>query len=157
MGQSQNCVPWYPLPLTSNGARNGGGNELLEQPKHFDSLWLLAQYISWPLLFETLSLCNMRSHHCNYRLYTRSVLNAKMYLHSCFYAVLSQVDEELEALLENGEGLYDEKQVVSLCRLMVRVETMEQKLICLKLIQVWLDLWIRCLYCWFFFIFFFRL
>lgn len=50
--------------------------------------------------------------------------------------VLSQVDEELEALLENGEGLYDEKQVVSLCRLMVRVETMEQKLLCLKLIQV---------------------
>lgn len=47
-----------------------------------------------------------------------------------------QVDEELEALLENGEGLYDEKQVVSLCRLMVRVETMEQKLVCLKLIQV---------------------
>lgn len=47
-----------------------------------------------------------------------------------------QVDEELEALLENGEGLYDEKQVVSLCRLMVRVETMEQKLMCLKLIQV---------------------
>uniref|UniRef100_A0A8C6MAX1 [histone H3]-lysine(36) N-trimethyltransferase n=1 Tax=Nothobranchius furzeri TaxID=105023 RepID=A0A8C6MAX1_NOTFU len=45
------------------------------------------------------------------------------------------VDEELEVLLENGEGLYDEKQVVSLCRLMVRVETMEQKLICLKLIQ----------------------
>uniref|UniRef100_A0A665TYN4 [histone H3]-lysine(36) N-trimethyltransferase n=1 Tax=Echeneis naucrates TaxID=173247 RepID=A0A665TYN4_ECHNA len=45
------------------------------------------------------------------------------------------VDEELEALLENGEGLYDEKQVVSLCRLMVRVETIEQKLICLKLIQ----------------------
>uniref|UniRef100_A0A3P9Q9L8 [histone H3]-lysine(36) N-trimethyltransferase n=1 Tax=Poecilia reticulata TaxID=8081 RepID=A0A3P9Q9L8_POERE len=45
------------------------------------------------------------------------------------------VDEELEALLENGEGLYDEKQVVSLCRLMVRVETMEQKLLCLKLIQ----------------------
>uniref|UniRef100_A0A7N6FGL0 [histone H3]-lysine(36) N-trimethyltransferase n=1 Tax=Anabas testudineus TaxID=64144 RepID=A0A7N6FGL0_ANATE len=45
------------------------------------------------------------------------------------------VDEELEALLENGEGLYDEKQVVSLCRLMVRVENMEQKLICLKLIQ----------------------
>lgn len=51
----------------------------------------------------------------------------------CF---LSQVDEELEALLENGEGLYDEKQVVSLCRLMVRVETMEQKLICLNLIKV---------------------
>uniref|UniRef100_A0A8D3EEY9 [histone H3]-lysine(36) N-trimethyltransferase n=1 Tax=Scophthalmus maximus TaxID=52904 RepID=A0A8D3EEY9_SCOMX len=45
------------------------------------------------------------------------------------------VDEELEALLENGEGLYDEKQVVCLCRLMVRVETMEQKLICLKLIR----------------------
>uniref|UniRef100_A0A672JB44 [histone H3]-lysine(36) N-trimethyltransferase n=1 Tax=Salarias fasciatus TaxID=181472 RepID=A0A672JB44_SALFA len=45
------------------------------------------------------------------------------------------VDEELEALLENGEGLYDEKQVVSLCRLMVRVETTEQKLTCLKLIQ----------------------
>uniref|UniRef100_A0A674BV90 [histone H3]-lysine(36) N-trimethyltransferase n=1 Tax=Salmo trutta TaxID=8032 RepID=A0A674BV90_SALTR len=48
---------------------------------------------------------------------------------------LTTVDEELEALLENGEGLYDEKEVVSLCRLMVRVETMEQKLICLKLIQ----------------------
>ncbi|XP_008430795.1 histone-lysine N-methyltransferase SETD2 isoform X2 [Poecilia reticulata] len=48
---------------------------------------------------------------------------------------LTTVDEELEALLENGEGLYDEKQVVSLCRLMVRVETMEQKLLCLKLIQ----------------------
>ncbi|XP_066547383.1 histone-lysine N-methyltransferase SETD2 [Amia ocellicauda] len=45
------------------------------------------------------------------------------------------VDEELEALLENGDGLSDEKQVVSLCRLMVRVETMEQKLTCLKLIQ----------------------
>uniref|UniRef100_A0A8C6SV63 [histone H3]-lysine(36) N-trimethyltransferase n=1 Tax=Neogobius melanostomus TaxID=47308 RepID=A0A8C6SV63_9GOBI len=45
------------------------------------------------------------------------------------------VDEELEALLDNGEGLYDEKQVVALCRLMVRVETMEQKLLCLKLIQ----------------------
>uniref|UniRef100_A0A667ZXC8 [histone H3]-lysine(36) N-trimethyltransferase n=1 Tax=Myripristis murdjan TaxID=586833 RepID=A0A667ZXC8_9TELE len=45
------------------------------------------------------------------------------------------VDEELEALLENGEGLYDEKEVVSLCRLMVRVETIEQRLICLKLIQ----------------------
>ncbi|XP_034030834.1 histone-lysine N-methyltransferase SETD2 isoform X2 [Thalassophryne amazonica] len=50
-------------------------------------------------------------------------------------SALNSVDEELEALLENGEGLYDEKQVVSLCRLMVRVETMEQKLICLKLIQ----------------------
>ncbi|XP_053182722.1 histone-lysine N-methyltransferase SETD2 isoform X2 [Scomber japonicus] len=48
---------------------------------------------------------------------------------------LTTVDEELEALLENGEGLYDEKQVVSLCRLMVRVENMEQKLICLKLIH----------------------
>ncbi|MGH0134901.1 UNVERIFIED_CONTAM: hypothetical protein FKN15_004467 [Acipenser sinensis] len=46
------------------------------------------------------------------------------------------VDEELEALLENGDGLSDEKQVLSLCRLMVRVETMEQKLTCLKLIQV---------------------
>uniref|UniRef100_A0A3Q2Y4U6 SET domain containing 2, histone lysine methyltransferase n=1 Tax=Hippocampus comes TaxID=109280 RepID=A0A3Q2Y4U6_HIPCM len=45
------------------------------------------------------------------------------------------VDEELEALLENGEGLYDGKQVVSLCRLMVRVENMEQKLTCLKLIH----------------------
>ncbi|XP_008283893.1 histone-lysine N-methyltransferase SETD2 [Stegastes partitus] len=50
-------------------------------------------------------------------------------------SALTTVDEELEALLENGEGLYDEKQVVSLCRLMVRVENMEQKLICLKLIQ----------------------
>eukprot|EP00066_Takifugu_rubripes_P014720 XP_011603986.1 PREDICTED: histone-lysine N-methyltransferase SETD2 isoform X1 [Takifugu rubripes] len=50
-------------------------------------------------------------------------------------SALTTVDEELEALLENGEGLYDEKQVVSLCRLMVRVETMEQKLMCLKLIQ----------------------
>ncbi|KAG8010108.1 Histone-lysine N-methyltransferase SETD2 [Nibea albiflora] len=50
-------------------------------------------------------------------------------------SALTTVDEELEALLENGEGLYDEKQVVCLCRLMVRVETMEQKLICLKLIQ----------------------
>uniref|UniRef100_A0A8C4T551 [histone H3]-lysine(36) N-trimethyltransferase n=1 Tax=Erpetoichthys calabaricus TaxID=27687 RepID=A0A8C4T551_ERPCA len=44
-------------------------------------------------------------------------------------------DSELEALLENGDGLSDEKQVLSLCRLMVRVETMEQKLTCLKLIQ----------------------
>ncbi|XP_056142997.1 histone-lysine N-methyltransferase SETD2 [Lampris incognitus] len=50
-------------------------------------------------------------------------------------SALTTVDEELEALLENGEGLYDEKEVVSLCRLMVRVENMEQKLICLKLIQ----------------------
>lgn len=55
-----------------------------------------------------------------------------------FYVLISisQVDEELEALLENGEGLSDEKQVISLCRLMVRVETMEQRLTCLKLIQV---------------------
>uniref|UniRef100_A0A4W4FTH6 [histone H3]-lysine(36) N-trimethyltransferase n=1 Tax=Electrophorus electricus TaxID=8005 RepID=A0A4W4FTH6_ELEEL len=45
------------------------------------------------------------------------------------------VDEELEALWENGEGLSDEKQVISLCRLMVRVETMEQRFTCLKLIQ----------------------
>ncbi|KAJ0000351.1 hypothetical protein NQD34_012193 [Periophthalmus magnuspinnatus] len=50
-------------------------------------------------------------------------------------SALTTVDEELEALLDNGEGLYDEKQVVALCRLMVRVETMEQKLLCLKLIQ----------------------
>ncbi|KAG7469756.1 hypothetical protein MATL_G00132080 [Megalops atlanticus] len=50
-------------------------------------------------------------------------------------SALTTVDEELEALLENGEGLSDEKQVVSLCRLMVRVETIEQKLTCLKLIQ----------------------
>ncbi|KAJ8415815.1 hypothetical protein AAFF_G00403720 [Aldrovandia affinis] len=50
-------------------------------------------------------------------------------------SALTTVDEELEALLENGDGLSDEKQVVSLCRLMVRVETMEQKLTCLKLIQ----------------------
>ena len=53
------------------------------------------------------------------------------------HCVLLQIDEELEALLENGEGLYDEKQVVSLCRLMVRVENLEQRLLCLKLIQVW--------------------
>lgn len=38
--------------------------------------------------------------------------------------------------MENGEGLSDEKEVVALCRLMVRVETMEQKLLCLKLIRV---------------------
>lgn len=69
--------------------------------------------------------------------------------HLCFYGTfivlvfmlyvlisILQVDEELEALLENGEGLSDEKQVVSLCRLMVRVETMEQRLTCVKLIQV---------------------
>lgn len=55
-----------------------------------------------------------------------------MAIHCCLF----QVDEELEALLENGEGLTDEKEVLSLCRLMVRVETMEQKLTCLKLIQV---------------------
>lgn len=46
------------------------------------------------------------------------------------------MDEELEALLENGDGLQDQKEVVSLCRLMVRVETTEQRLTCLKLIQV---------------------
>uniref|UniRef100_H3AEJ3 [histone H3]-lysine(36) N-trimethyltransferase n=1 Tax=Latimeria chalumnae TaxID=7897 RepID=H3AEJ3_LATCH len=45
------------------------------------------------------------------------------------------VDGELEALLENGEGLSDKDQVLSLSRLMVRIETMEQKLTCLKLIQ----------------------
>lgn len=46
------------------------------------------------------------------------------------------MDEELEALLENGDGLSDEKQVISLCRLMVRVETLEQRFTCVKLIQV---------------------
>ncbi|NXN54147.1 SETD2 methyltransferase, partial [Rynchops niger] len=45
------------------------------------------------------------------------------------------VDGELEALLENGEGLSDKNQVLSLSRLMVRIETLEQKLTCLKLIQ----------------------
>ncbi|XP_030639125.1 histone-lysine N-methyltransferase SETD2 [Chanos chanos] len=50
-------------------------------------------------------------------------------------SALTTVDEELEALLENGEGLSDEKEVISLCRLMVRVETMEQRLTCVKLIQ----------------------
>ncbi|KFW74534.1 Histone-lysine N-methyltransferase SETD2, partial [Phalacrocorax carbo] len=45
------------------------------------------------------------------------------------------VDGELEALLENGEGLSDKNQVLSLSRLMVRIETLEQKLPCLKLIQ----------------------
>ncbi|XP_015669776.2 histone-lysine N-methyltransferase SETD2 [Protobothrops mucrosquamatus] len=45
------------------------------------------------------------------------------------------VDGELEALLENGEGLSDKNQVLSLSRLMVRTETPEQKLTCLKLIQ----------------------
>uniref|UniRef100_A0A671PPZ0 [histone H3]-lysine(36) N-trimethyltransferase n=1 Tax=Sinocyclocheilus anshuiensis TaxID=1608454 RepID=A0A671PPZ0_9TELE len=44
-------------------------------------------------------------------------------------------DSELEALQENGEGLCGEKDVISLCRLMVRVETMEQRLTCLKLIE----------------------
>ena len=47
-----------------------------------------------------------------------------------------QVDGELEALMENGEGLSDKNQVLSLSRLMVRIETLEQKLTCLKLIQV---------------------
>jgi len=46
------------------------------------------------------------------------------------------VDGELEALMENGEGLSDKNQVLSLSRLMVRIETLEQKLTCLKLIQV---------------------
>ncbi|KAM4705207.1 histone-lysine N-methyltransferase SETD2 [Rhinophrynus dorsalis] len=45
------------------------------------------------------------------------------------------VDGELEALLENGEGLSDKNQVLSLSRLMVRIETLEQKLTCLKLIK----------------------
>eukprot|EP00062_Callorhinchus_milii_P025244 gi/632986012/ref/XP_007910004.1/ PREDICTED: histone-lysine N-methyltransferase SETD2 isoform X2 [Callorhinchus milii] len=45
------------------------------------------------------------------------------------------VDEELEALLENGKGLSDPNQVLSLTRLMVRIETMEQKLTCLQIIQ----------------------
>ncbi|XP_019579566.2 histone-lysine N-methyltransferase SETD2 isoform X2 [Rhinolophus sinicus] len=45
------------------------------------------------------------------------------------------VDGELEALMENGEGLSDKNQVLSLSRLMVRIETLEQKLTCLKLIQ----------------------
>ncbi|KAI4553667.1 hypothetical protein MJT46_015847 [Ovis ammon polii x Ovis aries] len=46
------------------------------------------------------------------------------------------VDGELEALMENGEGLSDKNQVLSLSRLMVRIETLEQKLTCLKLIQI---------------------
>uniref|UniRef100_A0A8W4FBM4 [histone H3]-lysine(36) N-trimethyltransferase n=2 Tax=Sus scrofa TaxID=9823 RepID=A0A8W4FBM4_PIG len=46
-----------------------------------------------------------------------------------------KVDGELEALMENGEGLSDKNQVLSLSRLMVRIETLEQKLTCLKLIQ----------------------
>nr|XP_059883691.1 LOW QUALITY PROTEIN: histone-lysine N-methyltransferase SETD2-like [Delphinus delphis] len=45
------------------------------------------------------------------------------------------VDGELEALMENGEGLSDKNQVLSLSWLMVRIETLEQKLTCLKLIQ----------------------
>uniref|UniRef100_UPI00398F3474 histone-lysine N-methyltransferase SETD2 n=1 Tax=Pristiophorus japonicus TaxID=55135 RepID=UPI00398F3474 len=45
------------------------------------------------------------------------------------------VDEELEAFLENGDGLCDSDHVLSLTRLMVRIETMEQKLTCLKIIQ----------------------
>ncbi|RLV89204.1 hypothetical protein DV515_00015001 [Chloebia gouldiae] len=48
----------------------------------------------------------------------------------------NRVDGELEALLENGEGLSDKNQVLSLSRLMVRIETLEQKLTCLKLIQI---------------------
>ncbi|XP_052002922.1 histone-lysine N-methyltransferase SETD2-like [Xyrauchen texanus] len=48
---------------------------------------------------------------------------------------LTTLDEELEALQENGEGLFGEKDVISLCRLMVRVETMEQRLTCLKLLK----------------------
>ncbi|KAK2492988.1 hypothetical protein MC885_011470 [Smutsia gigantea] len=46
------------------------------------------------------------------------------------------VDGELEALMDNGEGLSDKNQVLSLSRLMVRIETLEQKLTCLKLIQI---------------------
>jgi hypothetical protein len=38
--------------------------------------------------------------------------------------------------MENGEGLSDKNQVLSLSRLMVRIETLEQKLTCLELIQV---------------------
>ncbi|TKC34782.1 hypothetical protein EI555_015067 [Monodon monoceros] len=45
------------------------------------------------------------------------------------------VDGELEALMENGEGLSDKNQVFSLYWLTVRIETLEQKLTCLKLIQ----------------------
>ncbi|KAI5172227.1 Histone-Lysine N-Methyltransferase Setd2 [Manis pentadactyla] len=44
-------------------------------------------------------------------------------------------DAELEALMDNGEGLSDKNQVLSLSLLMVRIETLEQKLTCLKLIQ----------------------
>ncbi|KAI5244375.1 Histone-Lysine N-Methyltransferase Setd2 [Manis pentadactyla] len=45
------------------------------------------------------------------------------------------VDRELEALMDNGEGLSDKNQVLSLSLLMVRIETLEQKLTCLKPIQ----------------------
>ncbi|XP_059963720.1 histone-lysine N-methyltransferase SETD2-like [Mesoplodon densirostris] len=45
------------------------------------------------------------------------------------------VDGELEALMKNGEGLSDKSQVLSLSWLMVTIETLEQKLTCLKLIQ----------------------
>eukprot|EP00079_Xenopus_tropicalis_P026638 XP_012820434.1 PREDICTED: histone-lysine N-methyltransferase SETD2 isoform X3 [Xenopus tropicalis] len=45
------------------------------------------------------------------------------------------VDGELEALLGNGEGLSDKNQVLSLSRLMVRIETVEQKLTCLRLLK----------------------
>ncbi|KAK2494792.1 hypothetical protein MC885_008459, partial [Smutsia gigantea] len=45
------------------------------------------------------------------------------------------VGGELEALMDNGEGLSDKDQVLGLSRLMVRIETLEQKLTCLKLIQ----------------------
>ncbi|GCC31061.1 hypothetical protein chiPu_0009515 [Chiloscyllium punctatum] len=48
---------------------------------------------------------------------------------------VTKVDEELEAFLENGDGLCDSNHVLSLTRLMVRIETMEQKLTCLKIIQ----------------------
>lgn len=53
-----------------------------------------------------------------------------------YFSSLWQVDGELEALMENGEGLSDKNQVLSLSRLMVRIETLEQKLTCLELIQV---------------------
>lgn len=53
-----------------------------------------------------------------------------------YFSLLWQVDGELEALMENGEGLSDKNQVLSLSRLMVRIETLEQKLTCLELIQV---------------------
>ncbi|MBZ3872441.1 Histone-lysine N-methyltransferase SETD2 [Sciurus carolinensis] len=57
--------------------------------------------------------------------------------HSCEPNCETQkVDGELEALMENGEGLSDKNQVLSLSRLMVRIETLEQKLTCLELIQI---------------------